>query len=422
MTGRSEAPGLAAIVRAVLSGRMAVAALMGFVSGLPLLLTGSVLQAWMTQEGVDLSTIGLFALVGLPYTLKFAWAPLFDRYAPLALGRRRGWLLLVQLALVGALAQLASSSPAASPAGVAVAALLVTFFSASQDIVIDAYRRESLADDEQGLGASLYVNGYRVGMLLASGGGLILADHWSFASVYLFMAACMGLGVATTLLAPESGAAAGRPGTLREAVVEPFVDYFRRPDAVAILAFILLYKIGDAMAAHMTTPFYLDLGFSKTEIGAVVKLFGFWATVLGGLAGGVLILRLGVVRALWGFGILQALSTAAFAALAAIGHDLVALAVVIAFENLSSGLGTSAYVAFMALLTNRRFTATQYALLSSLMGVPRVLAAAPTGWLADQLGWGLFFLACALAALPGLWGLARLQRRGALPRRAEAVA
>jgi PAT family beta-lactamase induction signal transducer AmpG len=422
MTGRSEAPGLAAIARAALSGRMAVAALMGFVSGLPLLLTGSVLQAWMKQEGVDLSTIGLFALVGLPYTLKFAWAPLFDRYAPLALGRRRGWLLLVQLALVGAMVLLASSSPAESPVGVAVAALLVTFFSASQDIVIDAYRRESLADDEQGLGAALYVNGYRVGMLLASGGGLILADHWSFASVYLFMAGCMGLGVATTLLAPEPGAAAGRPGSLREAVVEPFVDYFRRPDAVAILAFILLYKIGDAMAAHMTTPFYLDLGFSKTEIGTVVKLFGFWATVLGGLAGGVLILRVGVVRALWGFGILQALSTAAFAALAAIGNDLATLTAVIAFENLSSGLGTSAYVAFMALLTNRRFTATQYALLSSLMGVPRVLAAAPTGWLAEQLGWTVFFIGCALAALPGLWVLARLQRRGALPRHAEAVA
>jgi PAT family beta-lactamase induction signal transducer AmpG len=236
------------------------------------------------------------------------------------------------------------------------------------------------------------------------------------------MAGCMGLGVATTLLAPEPGAAAGRPGSLREAVVEPFVDYFRRPDAVAILAFILLYKIGDAMAAHMTTPFYLDLGFSKTEIGAVVKLFGFWATVLGGLIGGVLILRLGVVSALWGFGILQALSTAAFAVLAAIGHDLVALTAVIAFENLSSGLGTSAYVAFMALLTNRRFTATQYALLSSLMGVPRVLAAAPTGWLAEQLGWTVFFIGCALAALPGLWVLARLQRRGALPRHAEAVA
>jgi MFS transporter, PAT family, beta-lactamase induction signal transducer AmpG len=414
MTGDPEPRSARAIARSVFSGRMLVVAVMGFVSGLPLLLTGSVLQAWMKEAGVDLATIGWFALVGLPYTLKFVWAPLFDRYVPLALGRRRGWLLLVQLALIGAMVLLAGSSPATRPLGVALAALLVTFFSASQDIVVDAYRREVLADDEQGLGAALAVNGYRLGMLLASGGGLILADHWAFPTVYLFMAACMLVGVATTLFAPEPGAPAGRPRSLREAVIDPFVDYFERPDAVVILLFILLYKIGDAMAAHMTTPFYLDVGFTKTEIGAVVKLFGFWATVLGGLGGGVLILRLGIVRALWGFGVLQGLSTAAFALLALAGPDLRALTAVIAFENLSSGLGTSAYVAFMATLTNRRFTATQYALLSSLMGIPRVLAAAPTGWLAAELGWVVFFLGCALAALPGLWVLGWLQRRGTL--------
>jgi PAT family beta-lactamase induction signal transducer AmpG len=422
MTGQPGPRSARAIARSAFSGRMLVVALMGFVSGLPLLLTGSVLQAWMKEAGVDLATIGLFALAGLPYTLKFVWAPLFDRYVPLALGRRRGWLLLVQLGLIGALVLLAESSPAASPLGVAIAALLVTFFSASQDIVVDAYRREVLADDEQGLGAALAVNGYRLGMLLASGGGLILADHWAFPTVYLFMAGCMLVGVATTLLAAEPGAPAGHPRSLREAVVDPFVDYFQRPDAVVILLFILLYKIGDAMAAHMTTPFYLDVGFTKTEIGTVVKLFGFWATVLGGLAGGVLILRLGIVRALWGFGVLQALSTAAFVILAVAGPDLGALTAVIAFENLSSGLGTSAYVAFMATLTNRRFTATQYALLSSLMGIPRVLAAAPTGWLAAELGWTTFFVGCALAALPGLWVLGWLQRRGTLQRAAEVPA
>jgi PAT family beta-lactamase induction signal transducer AmpG len=422
MTGDPAPRSARAIGRTLFSGRMLVVTLMGFVSGLPLLLTGSVLQAWMKDAGVDLATIGLFALVGLPYTLKFLWAPLFDRYVPSALGRRRGWLLLVQLALIGALVLLSGSDPAARPFGVAVAALLVTFFSASQDIVVDAYRREVLADDEQGLGAALAVNGYRLGMLLASGGGLILADHWAFPNVYRFMAGCMLVGVVTTLFAPEPGSPAGRPRTLREAVIDPFVDYFGRPDAVAILLFILLYKIGDAMAAHMTTPFYLDVGFTKTEIGAVVKLFGFWATVAGGLVGGVVILRLGIVRALWGFGILQALSTAAFVALAVIGPELGALTAVIAFENLSSGLGTSAYVAFMATLTNRRFTATQYALLSSLMGVPRVLAAAPTGWLAAELGWAVFFLACALAAIPGLWVLGWLQRRGTLQRPAEVPA
>ncbi len=391
---------------------MLVATLMGFASGLPLLLTGSVLQAWMKDEGVDLGTIGLFALVGLPYTLKFLWAPLMDRFTPNGLGRRRGWLLLFQVALISALLLLSVSQPAIDPWWLAVAALLVTFFSASQDIVIDAYRREALADDEQGLGASLYVNGYRVGMLLASGGGLILADHIAFAQVYQLMAAFMLLGVVTTIFAPEPVAAEGTPGTLREAVIQPFVEYFSRRDAVVILAFILLYKIGDTMASHMTTPFYLDIGFSKTEIGTVVKLFGFWATITGGLIGGILIMRLGIFRSLWLFGILQGVSTAGFALLAHLGPSIGGLAAVITFENLSGGMGTAAYIAYMASLTNKKFTATQYALLSSLMGVPRVIAAAPTGYLADAMGWTVFFILCALIALPGLLLLRWLHARG----------
>jgi len=391
---------------------MLVATFMGFASGLPLLLTGSVLQAWMKEEGVDLGTIGLFALVGLPYTLKFLWAPLMDRFTPNGLGRRRGWLLIFQVLLIGSLLLLSLAQPAIDPWWLAVAALLVTFFSASQDIVIDAYRREALADDEQGLGASLYVNGYRVGMLLASGGGLILADHMSFGQVYQLMAVFMFVGVATTLFAPEPEPAEGVPSTLREAVVQPFVEYFLRRDAVVILAFILLYKIGDTMASHMTTPFYLDIGFSKTEIGTVVKLFGFWATIAGGLVGGVLIMRLGIFRALWIFGILQGVSTAGFAVLAQLGASLPGLAAVITFENLSGGMGTAAYIAYMASLTNKKFTATQYALLSSLMGVPRVIAAAPTGYLADFVGWSAFFVFCALIALPGLLLLRWLHGRG----------
>ncbi len=391
---------------------MLVAAIMGFASGLPLLLTGSVLQAWMKDEGVDLGTIGLFALVGLPYTLKFLWAPLMDRFTPNGLGRRRGWLLIYQLALIASLLILSIAQPALDPWWLAVAALLVTFFSASQDIVIDAYRREALADDEQGLGASLYVNGYRVGMLLASGGGLILADHMSFAQVYQLMAGFMLIGVLTTVLAPEPAPAEGVPDTLREAVIQPFVEYFMRRDAVLILAFILLYKIGDTLASHMTTPFYLDIGFSKTEIGTVVKLFGFWATVVGGLVGGVLIMRLGIFRALWFFGILQGVSTAGFAVLAQVGPSVAGLAAVISFENLSGGMGTAAYIAYMASLTNKKFTATQYALLSSLMGIPRVIAAAPTGYLAGAMGWSAFFIACALVALPGLLLLRWLHRRG----------
>ncbi|MCP4995785.1 MAG: AmpG family muropeptide MFS transporter [Gammaproteobacteria bacterium] len=399
------------ILRAIFSGRMLVAAVMGFVCGLPLLLTGSLLQAWMKEDGVDLSTIGLFALVGLPYTLKFIWAPLMDRYTPALLGRRRGWLLLSQLALIASLVLLASSSPANGPVGVALAALLVTFFSASQDIVVDAYRRESLDDDEQGLGASLYVNGYRVGMLLASGGGLILADHMAFSQVYLLMAAIMMTGVVTTLLAPEPTLPMGSPKTLQEAVIQPFMEYFQRSDAVKILIFILLYKIGDTMAANMTTPFYLDIGFTKTEIGTVVKLFGFWATIVGGLLGGVLIIKMGIYRALLAFGLLQGVSTLGFSLLAMFGASIPGLAAVIAFENLSGGLGTAAYIAYMASLTNKRFTATQYALLTSFMGIPRVIAAAPTGYLAEGMGWVGFFLFCTVIAIPGLLLLIWLHRR-----------
>ena len=389
-------------LRSALSGKMLVALLMGFSSGLPLLLTGSVLQAWMTDEGVDLGTIGLFALVGLPYTLKFVWAPLLDRFSFPLLGRRRGWLLAIQLLLMLSIAALGWTRPAQDPLLVAFAACLLAFFSASQDIVIDAYRREALTDNELGLGASLYVNGYRLGMLLASGGGLILADIVSFPIVYQIMAVTMLLGILTTLFAPEPKIAEGQPSTLRDAVIQPFVEYFSRRHALLILLFILLYKVGDTMASHMTIPFYLDMGFSKTEIGAVVKLFGFWATIIGSILGGLLILRSGIYRSLWGFGILQALSTAGFVLLAQVGYSLPLLAGVIAFENLSAGMGTAAFVAFMASLTNRKFTATQYALLSSLMGIPRVIVAAPTGYFAEWLGWSGFFSFCALVAIPGL--------------------
>ena len=381
---------------------MLVTFVMGFACGLPLLLTITVLQAWMQDEGVDLAVIGLMALVGLPYTLKFLWAPFLDRFTLPFLGRRRGWLLVAQVALIFSIAGLGFTDPGEKPWMVAVAAFIVTFFSASQDVVVDAYRREDLVDEELGLGSSLYVNGYRVGMLLASGGGLILADSLPFSFVYLIMAACMLPGVLTTLLAPEPEINVETPRTLKEAVFDPLIDYFRRQEAFWILAFILFYKIGDTMASAMTIPFYMDIGFTKSQIGAVVKLFGFWATIVGSLIGGVLMLRLKINRSLWIFGFLQAVSTACFAILARIGSSVAVLSGVIAFENLSSGMGTAAFVAFMASITNKKFTATQYALLSSLMGVPRVLASAPTGFLAKKLGWESFFMACAFMAVPGL--------------------
>ncbi len=388
--------------KSIFNRKMLVSFIMGFASGLPLLLTITVLQAWMKDEGVDLTVIGLFALVGIPYTLKFIWAPFLDRFTLPFLGRRRGWLLVAQILLICSISILGFTSPGKTPWMVAFAAFLVTFFSASQDIVVDAYRREDLADEELGLGSSLYVNGYRVGMLLASGGGLIMADHMSFSMVYFIMALCMLPGVLTTLLTPEPDMPPGTPKSMKEAVLNPLVEYFTRQDALWMLAFILFYKIGDTMASAMTTPFYLDIGFSKTEIGTVVKLFGFWATIIGGLAGGVIMLRLGINRSLWIFGFLQAISTAGFALLARTGHSIPLLSGVIAFENLSSGMGTAAYVAFMASITNKKFTATQYALLSSLMGIPRVLASAPTGFFAKNLGWGSFFITCTLIAIPGM--------------------
>lgn len=386
----------------IFSRQMMVSFIMGFACGLPLLLTISVLQAWMKEEGVDLTIIGLFALVGLPYTLKFLWAPFLDRFIPPFLGRRRGWMLIAQIFLMASIAGLALTSPRDNPWIVAVAAMLVTFFSASQDIVVDAYRREDLTDEELGLGSSFYINGYRIGMLLASGGGLIMADFMSFKAVYLIMAACLLPGVLTTIFTPEPEITGGTPASMREAVFNPLIEYFSRNGALWMLVFILFYKIGDTMASAMTTPFYLDIGFSKTEIGAVVKLFGFWATIAGGLIGGVTMLRMGINRSLWVFGFLQAISTAGFAVLAWTGYNIPLLAGVIAFENLSAGMGTAAYVAFMASITDKRFTATQYALLSSLMGIPRVIASAPTGFFAKHMGWMGFFVFCTLIAIPGM--------------------
>jgi PAT family beta-lactamase induction signal transducer AmpG len=386
----------------IFSRRMLVAFLMGFSGGLPLLLTWGVLQAWMTEKGVDLTWIGMISLVQIPYTWKFLWAPFLDRFIPPFLGRRRGWLLMSQIALMASILGLGYSDPVKNTGLMIGAAVLVAFFSATQDIVIDAYRREDLSNEELGLGSSMYVYGYRLGMLLASGGGLILADHLSFPQVYYLMSLCMLPGILTTLLTPEPKVVAGTPQTMREAVLDPFVEYFSRHGAVWILVFILLYKIGDTMASGITMPFYLETGFSKTEIGTVVKFFGTAATLIGAFLGGVLLLKMGIKRGLWIFGILQALSTAGFAILARIGYNIAMLSGVIAFENLSSGMGTAAFVAFMASITNKKFTATQYALLTGVMGLSRQLASSVTGFMAKNMGWESFFIFCTLIAIPGM--------------------
>ena len=389
------------ILRAILSRRMLVALIMGFASGLPLLLTKGVLQAWMKKEGIDLSLIGLTNLLAIPYSVKFIWAPFLDRYTISFFGRRRGWLLIAQTALTLSILGMGLANPKDTPLMLVAAALMVTFFSASQDVVVDAYRREDLADEELGMGSALYVLGYRIGMLLSSGGGLIMADYMSFNMVYIIIAACMLPAIVTTLLTPEPRVAE-RPVTMVEAVIAPLVEYFRRREALWMLAFILLYKIGDIMAGNITTPFYMDMGFSLTEIGAITKLLGFWAVIGGASLGGAMMLRLGINRSLWIFGFLQAISTAGFAVLARIGHSIPALSAVIGFENISAGMGTAAFMAFMASITNKKFTATQYALLTSFMAFGRDVLSAPTGFLAKTLGWENFFIACVLAAVPGM--------------------
>jgi len=392
--------------RVFLSGRFWLAGFMGLAGGVPLLLTLTVLQAWLQAEGVSLITIGFLGLVGLPYNLKFLWAPLMDRFNPLGLGRRRSWLVISQCCLAAGIGILGTQDPVEGIWKVAVAACLVAFFSASQDVVIDAYRRESLADAEQGLGASMYTYGYRLGMLFASAGGLILADLIGFTGVYLFMAALMLSMVVVTLLAPEPGDVNDPPRNLGTAFIGPFIEFFNRHEAsgsaVLVLAFILFYKLGDNLASHMTIPFYLETGFSNTEIGTVVKFFGVAPLFVGVFVGGALTFKAGLYRALIISGVLQGVSTAGFAVLSVVGYNLWWLAGVIAFENLTQGMGTAALLAFMAYLTDRRFTATQFAMLSALASLPRVVLTAPTGWLAIQMGWVSFFVFSALVAIPGL--------------------
>lgn len=388
--------------RKIFSYRMLIMLLMGYAAGLPLLLIGSTLQAWMTDEGVDLTAIGAFSLVGLPYTIKFLWAPLLDRYQVPFLGRRKGWMVVFQVLLVATIFALALVNPKSDLLLVGVLSFLIAFLSASQDVVLDAYRREILPDEELGLGSSLYVNGYRLAMLVSGAAALFMADMMPWKNVYIYIALFMVPAILFTVIAPREGQHIKIPANLKEAVVGPLKEFFTRRGAWIMLLFILMYKAGDSMASNMTTPFILDIGYSKTDIATVAKTFGMIATIVGGLIGGVMMLKYSMKWTLVTFGILQAASTLGFSFLPSMPHGFTALAVVIAFENLASGMGTASYTAYMASLTNKQFTATQYALLSALMGVPRVILASPTGWMSKMMGWEMFFVVCTLAALPGL--------------------
>src|SRR5690242_5170894 len=397
---------------ALFNRRMLICVFTGFSSGLPLYLLLNLLPAWLRTEGVDLKTIGFFALIQLPYTWKFLWSPLLDRYALPLLGRRRGWMLITQLVLLVSLPLFGALHPRVDIWAIVALSTIVAFFSASQDIVLDAFRREILPDPELGLGTSIHVNAYRISSLVPGALALILADRMPWSSVYLITALFMLPGVAMTLAVAEPRLVRGRPRTLREAVIEPFHEFVTRNgwrDALTVLLFIFLYKLGDSMATALATPFYLDLGFSKTEIGLIAKNAGLWASVAGGLLGGIWMLKIGINRGLWLFGIVQVVSILGFAWLAFLNQpDRLALALVIAFEALGVGLGTAAFTAFIARETDPRYTATQFALFTSLASVPRSLVNASTGWIVEHTGWFAFFILCTLLALPGMALLLRV--------------
>lgn len=380
---------------------------LGFSSGLPLALTSSTLQAWMTTEKVDLRIIGIFSLVGLPYTLKVLWAPLMDRFSIPWLGRRRGWIVVTQIILAAVIAALSFCSPTSMPLFVALLAVAIAFFSASQDIVVDAYRADTLKESELGAGAATTVIGYRMAMLTSGALAMILSDHISWHRVYILMAGFMLFCSLFTLWAPESTEKVLAPRTLREAIWEPLSSYFRRPRAVEMLLFVMVYKLPDALAAAMTTPFLLELGFTRTDVGTVNKAFGLISTILGSLAGGSIIAKIGINRSLWIFAFLQSFSALAFTALAIVGKNFSVMVAAIGIENICSGMGTAAFVAFMMSLCDKRFTATQYALITSLMAVTRVLAGVPTGFMIASMGWALFYAVSVCAALPGILLLPR---------------
>lgn len=394
------------------SRRVAAVLLFGFASGLPLALTGGTLQAWLTVSGVRLETIAWFSWIGVPYLLKFLWSPLMDRFVPPWLGRRRGWALATQAGVVIGLVGMASTSPDDSLLMLGAFALWVAFVSASQDIAIDAYRTDVLQPTERGTGAAVGVLGYRVAMLVSGGLALILADELGWRTTYLIMAALMMIGMVTSLWAPDPAVPATPPRTLAAAVIEPLRDFFTRPGAAALLLLIMLYKFGDALAGTLTTAFLIrGAGFTPTDVGVINKGLGLAALLVGALAGGALLARLSLYRALMWFGWLQAISNLSFMFVAWAGKSYGWLVFAVGFENLASGMGTAAFVALAMSLCNTNFSATQYALLSALASLGRVLFGPLTGTLVTHIGWASFFFTTFVAALPGLALLWWLQRR-----------
>jgi PAT family beta-lactamase induction signal transducer AmpG len=393
----------ASFIQILANRRIGIMLPLGFASGLPLALTAGTLQAWLTVVGLDLKTIGIFTLVGLPYTLKFLWAPLMDRLVPPWLGRRRGWMLVMQLCVAVGLAAMALTGPGRHPEILGILALVVAFLSASLDIVLDAYRTDVLLRPERGFGAALWVNGYRCALLLASAGALLLADHIGWQNTYLLLAALMAAGVITIFVSPEPPKPSATPASLAEAIGGPLKEFFARPGVVGLLALIVLYKVGDAVAASLQTAFLIGgMGFSVSEVG-YVKGLGIGATLIGALVGGVAMAKLGMVRSLLLFGLLQAVSNLGFMWLAWMGKSYAALTTSILVENVTGGMGTVAFVALIMTLCDHRYTATQFALLSSLEALGRVFSGRPSAELVEMVGWAQFFFWSFVVALPGIW-------------------
>lgn len=402
------------LIKELFSKHMLIVFLLGFSSGLPLALTGGTLKTWLSREHVDISTIGYFSWVGMAYSLKFLWSPLLDRFTLFKVGRRRSWMLTMQAAVIGSLIAMGCLNPTLNLSVMAVVAVMIAFFSATQDIAIDAYRRELLTNEELGIGSSLNIYGYRIAMLISGGAGIGLVNSSilpiSWGQLYFLMAGFMLVGFVTTLLAPEPELESPPPRTLFEAIVDPFVEFLKRPGAVYILAFVLLYKMGDALAISLLNPFYVEIGFTNADIGLIAKTFGFASSLFGFFLGGVGIYYLGIYPCLWIFGIMQTISTASFAILTYTGAKLAPFAAVVAFEDISTGMATSAFVALMGSLSNKKYTATQYAILTSVATVGRNFVSGFSGNMVKSIGWANFFYVCAIIAIPGMLMLIKMKK------------
>lgn len=391
-------------LKVLLNKKMGICCLTGFSSGLPLFILISLIPAWLRIENIDLKVIGLFSLIQLPFTWKFLWAPIFDRYKIL-MGRRRGWLIVFQILLLLSTASLGFFNAVIDLKTIAIISFLIAIFSASHDVVIDAYRREILDDAELGIGNAIHVNAYKISSLIPGSLSLILADMISWQDVFLITSLFMLVGIAMTLAVKEPDTQYIQPKNFKDSVIQPFISFFKkngRVNALYILLFIFLYKLGDSMATALVTPFYIDLNFSMTEIGIIAKNAGLWASVIGGFLGGIWMIKIGINKALWIFGFLQLVTIIPFIVLSMVGHNLILLGITVGLESFAMGLGTTVLIAFISKQTDPRYTATQFALFTSLASIPRSITNASTGFIVESLGWTNFFYLCFMLAIPGM--------------------